>query len=183
MDDERLHLGFVEGVLVGALLAVGGQAAEVEVFRGFFDRHQAALDQGGQRGCGNAEFAQRVARRTHAAAGSGEFGEDGGLVVVEFGDARVGHQDGDALGAPGVALFGERLAEQPLLAHHGVEQRLAGLRRRAQGGGFGGVAVFQVVRARRIRGSALRRAGCERRESLSARLRRARGGRLRRCGR
>ena len=31
MDAERFHLGFVEGVLVGALLAVGGEAAEVEI--------------------------------------------------------------------------------------------------------------------------------------------------------
>jgi hypothetical protein len=41
---ECFHLGFVERMLVGALFAVGGKAAEVEVFGRVFDDDQVALD-------------------------------------------------------------------------------------------------------------------------------------------
>ncbi len=46
---ECFCLGFVERVLVGVLLAVGGKAAEMEVFGGVFDGDEIALDQRGER--------------------------------------------------------------------------------------------------------------------------------------
>ena len=143
MEESSFHLGFVERMLVGVLLAVGGQAAEMEIFRCFFDGDEIALDQRGERGGWDAELAQVC--DSHASSGSGEFGEDGGLVLVEFGDAGIGDEDGDALGAAGVAFFGYGFAEEPLLADHAVEQGLAGLRGGTQGGGGRGAAVFEVV--------------------------------------
>ncbi len=82
---EGFGLGLVEGVLVGVLFAVGGEAAEVEVFGGIFDGDEVALDEGGEGGVGDVELAE--VGDGHAASGCGEFGEDGGLVVVELGDA------------------------------------------------------------------------------------------------
>ena len=108
---EGFHLRFVQRVLVGVLLAVGGQAAEVEVFRGFFDGDEAALDQRGERRGGDAEFAQVCDSRMRppAAASSARMAV---WLSLSLGMRASGTEHGDALGAAGVALLGEGFAER-----------------------------------------------------------------------
>ena len=151
---ERLPLRLVQRVFVRVLLAVGGKAAEMKVLGHLFDRDQAALDQRRQRGGRDAEFAQRhgLAQidHAHASACGGDLGENGGLVPVELGNARIRNQHGDALGAARVALFNEGFAGEPLLTDHAGKQGLVGIGFRANRRGLGRVAVDQIIQRREL---------------------------------
>ena len=109
-----------------------------------FDADEVALDQRGERGCGNGETAQLgdAGARWPAA---GELGEDGLLVVVEFGQAGICDEDGVADGAAGIAWDGGGFAGDPLLAEHAGEQIAVDSGGGAEGRCAGGVAVLQVV--------------------------------------
>ena len=124
----------------------------MKVLRSFFNRDQPALDQGCQCRGGHAEFKQRhrLAQIGHAhpSARSGKLGENGGLVLIEPGDARVRNKYGDSFGASRITLLGEGFASEPFLLHHAVEQSLVGLCRRTHGGGLCGTAVVQVIQHR-----------------------------------
>ena len=128
---------------MGVELAGGLHGAEVEALCDLFDGDQAALDEGAEGGFGDLEGAEVA--DAHAATDGGELGEDGGLVVVELWNPRVGDEDGDALEAAGIALLGHGLAEEPFFADHAFEQGLVGGGGGAEGRGLGGGTVFEVV--------------------------------------
>ena len=66
-------------MLVGEAFAVRGERGDVEGLRGFFEADEAALDQRGQGGVGDAAACEAGAELAEelAAAAAGELGHDG----------------------------------------------------------------------------------------------------------
>jgi len=98
----------------------------VKLLRDLLHPDQLALYQRSQSGDRHSHSRQNDPQiaDTHAAAYRCQLCENGGLIVVQFGEAYVRDEYGDLLQAASIALLRDRVAHQPLLANHSLEQSL-----------------------------------------------------------
>ena len=118
------------------------QSAHAKGGRALVDADQAAPDQRLQSGRGKI-FTAQLRERQLAAAGR-QLGQNRLLLGGEGGQARFGDQDGEALGAAGIALGGGCFAGDPFFAGEAGQDRQRGGGGSAQRGDLYRVAGGQA---------------------------------------
>ena len=95
------------------------EVGEAKIRGALFDADELFANEGGE--CGGRNFKAAQLGDRELPLGSGQFGKDGLLILIEFGKTDIVDEDSIANGAARVAGFGGGFAGDPFLAQHALE--------------------------------------------------------------